>query len=169
MQPPKLGTPIDAADFKSGKLFSVTYQPRAEYAWDTGPAIGRYLAELQQGRLVGRRCHRCDRTFIPPRSFCERCFGVVEEWVTLPDTGTINTFSICHITWDMQPADPPLIPAVIEIDGTSPMHGILHLVGGVAADRVRIGLRVRAVWKPPAERTGAITDIRHFAPVEGAR
>ena len=100
MKEPKLGTGLSGEDFKSGKIFNVTYHPRAEYAWDTGPAIGRYLAELKNGRIMGRHCHKCDRTFVPPRAFCELCFIPVEKWVELKDTGTINTFSLCYITWD---------------------------------------------------------------------
>ena len=51
---PNFGTPLSSADIESGKVFSVSYEPRLEYAWDTGPAIGRYLQELKNGRLVGR-------------------------------------------------------------------------------------------------------------------
>ena len=30
---------------------------------------------------------------------------------------------------------------------------------------VHIGMQVKAIWKPSAERTGAITDILYFKPV----
>ena len=86
---------------------------------------------------------------------------------SLQDTGTVNTYSICYVTWDVQPADPPELPAVIEIDGADPGMGILHLLGEVEPDQVRIGMRVQAVWKPEAEREGAITDIRYWKPLEG--
>ena len=38
--------------------------------------------------------------------------------------------------------------------------------GELVLQRVRVGARVRAVWRPAEERTGAITDIRHFTLVE---
>ena len=63
----------------------------------------------------------------------------------------------------------PLIPAVIAIDGASPQMGILHLLGNVEPEAVQIGLRVQAVWKPAAERVGAITDIRYFQPLPTKR
>jgi uncharacterized OB-fold protein len=31
-------------------------------------------------------------------------------------------------------------------------------------DDIHIGMRVKAVWKPPEEREGAITDVRYFRP-----
>jgi uncharacterized protein len=54
---------------------------------------------------------------------------------------------------------------VIEIDGASPGMGILHLVRKVAPKDVRIGLRVAAVWKPVAQRSGSITDIAYWMPM----
>ena len=63
----------------------------------------------------------------------------------------------------------PILVAVVEIDGASPLMGILHLLGEVEPEKVRIGMRVQAVWKQDGERTGAITDIRYFRPAGGRR
>ncbi|HLE77747.1 MAG TPA: Zn-ribbon domain-containing OB-fold protein [bacterium] len=151
---------------------SVTpWTPVLEYGWDTGLAIGRFLEGLQEGKIYGTHCRQCGRTVTPPRAFCELDFKPMDEWVELADTGTINTFSICYITWDMKPLRRPQIPAVIDIDGTTPRGGFLHLLGGVSGntvedirEQISIGMPVRAVWKKPRDRTGAITDILHFAP-----
>jgi uncharacterized OB-fold protein len=48
------------------------------------------------------------------------------------------------------------------------MGGIMHLLGEVDPQKVKIGMRVQAVWKPPKEREGAITDILYFKPIEEA-
>lgn len=168
-QPQNLeGTPLHSAELKRGKVFTVSYLPRIEYAWDTGQAIGRYLAELRQGRLIARHCRRCGRTMIPPRMFCERCFRPTDEWVYVKDTGTVNTFSLSYVSWDVQRLKHPEMPAVIEIDGASPGMGIMHVLGNVNPKQVRVGMRVRAVWKPAAQRTGSITDIAYFEPLKGA-
>jgi uncharacterized OB-fold protein len=102
---------------------------------------------------------------IPPRMFCERCFRPTDDWVYVKDTGRVNTFSLCYVSWDVQRLKRPEIPAVIEIDGASPGMGILHVVGNVAPKKMRVGLRVRAIWKPQSRRTGSITDIIHWAPM----
>lgn len=160
-----VGTPLSAEDFEKGKVLTVHDEPRAEYAWDTGVAIGRYLQELKNGRLVGRTCVKCARTLIPPRMHCEWCWRPTDEWVVLKDRGIVNTFSLCYITWDMRKLEEPEIPAVIEIEGASPGHGILHKLGGVDPKKVKIGMKVKAVWKPEAERTGSILDIRYWTAV----
>lgn len=156
---------LSQQDFDSGRVLVERWEPNARYAWDAGVAIGRYLEELQAGRLIGRRCNSCRRVMIPPRMFCESCFCPTDEWVVLQNTGTVKTFSLCYITWDMKRLTEPQIPAVIDIDGASRGMGLMHLLGEVKPEEVKIGLRVQAVWKPAAERQGAITDILYFKPL----
>ncbi len=152
-------------DFEEGRVLFETWDPNACYAWDAGVAIGRYLQELKAGRLIGRQCPQCRQVLIPPRMVCESCFYPTAHWVELEDTGTVLTFSRCYITWDMIKLEKPQMPAVIEIDGASPGMGIMHMLGEVDPDTLEIGMRVQAVWKPPEEREGAITDIRYFKPL----
>lgn len=159
------GVGLRESDFRDKKVLFTEWDPNARYAWDAGVAIGRYLSELKEGRLIGVRCNHCRRTVIPPRVFCEWCFRPMDEWVYLPDTGTVNTFSLCYVTWDMRELSEPEIPAVIDIDGTRPSVGIMHKLGEVDPQAVKIGMRVQAVWKPPEERTGSILDIRYFRPI----
>ncbi|MBI2252955.1 MAG: Zn-ribbon domain-containing OB-fold protein [Armatimonadetes bacterium] len=159
------GVSLKESDFKEKKILSLENKPNLKYAWDTGVAIGRFLAELKQGRLIGRKCCKCRRIMIPPRMFCEVCFKPNDEWIYLKDKGTVNTFSICYVSWDMQKLKEPQIPAVIEIEGASKMMGILHLLGEVEPKEVKIGMKVKAVWKEIDKREGAITDIKYFKPI----
>jgi len=159
------GTALSRKDFEEGRVLFTTWDPNARYAWDAGVAIGRYLAELKNGRLIGRKCRKCRRIMVPPRMFCEHCFRPTDEWVYLEDTGTVVSYSLCYVTWDVKRVKEPIIPAIIEIDGASKGMGIMHLLGEVEPEEVKIGMRVKAVWKPPEEREGAITDIRYFKPL----
>lgn len=156
---------LKAEDFSEGRICFNVFRPKLEYKWDAGVAIGRYLDGLKNGVLLGRSCKHCSRVLIPPRMFCEWCFKPTSEWIRLADTGTVNTFSLCYVSWDMKRLVEPQIPAVIEIDGASKGFGILHLLGEIEPFKVRIGIPVQAVWKPPEERQGAITDIKYFKPV----
>jgi uncharacterized OB-fold protein len=90
----------------------------------------------------------------------------LDDFIPLQDTGTVNTYSLCYVTWDVKRIKDPEIPAVIEIDGASPLHGIMHMLGEVEPEKIHIGMRVKAVWKPPKEREGSITDILYFKPIE---
>jgi acetyl-CoA C-acetyltransferase len=134
----------------------------ARYEWDAGVAISRFLDGLEEGRILGRECRNCERVLVPPRMFCERCFRDTDGWVEVETTGVVETFSICHIRYDMQPLEEPELPAVISIDGSD--GGFLHKLGDVAPEDVRIGMAVEAVWRPEEEREGSILDIAYFRP-----
>lgn len=160
------GTPLSENDFFDGSILYNNDALHARFAWDTGIAIGSYLAALKEGFLLGAKCAHCRKTVIPPRVVCEWCYRPMEKYVSLPDTGTVNTYSLCYVTWDVQRIKTPEIPAVIEIDGASPMHGIMHKLGDIDPASVHIGMRVQAVWKPVEQRQGAITDILYFKPLK---
>ncbi len=152
-------------EFRKG--IAVDFAVDARYAWDAGVAIGGYLDGLKQGKILGRSCHNYRRILVPPRMFCEQCFRPTDEWVQVKDTGTVNTFSLAYITWDMRQLTEPDIPAVIDLDGASPGIGIMHKLGDVDPESVHTGMRVRAVWKPVTERTGSILDIAYWTPIDG--
>src|SRR3972149_2502866 len=113
------GTPLSDAQVRRQEVLLRERDHQARYAWDTGVAVGRFLGGLKEGRLLARRCHRCQRVLLPPRMFCEQCFRPTDEWVQVPDTGTVNTYSISHIRWDASPLKDPVVIAVVRIDETS--------------------------------------------------
>lgn len=168
---PFAGTSLTEQILTEGEGLVSYWSVKSQYRWDTGVAVGKFLAGLKDGKLLGVHCPQCQRTLVPPRAFCELCFRAINRWVALKDKGTVNTFSVSFVNWDATRRETPEVPAVIEIEGASPGMGIMHVLSEVGYDlktilaRVKIGMRVEAVWKPPREREGSITDIRYFRPV----
>ncbi|MDI6855896.1 MAG: Zn-ribbon domain-containing OB-fold protein [Candidatus Thermoplasmatota archaeon] len=158
------GTAIKGEDIRT-KVLAIEYKPVAKYCWSTGIAIGRFLKELKNGKIIGRKCNKCSRVTTPPRMFCEKCFRESDEWVYLKDTGTVNTFALSYIAFDTTKLEKPVIPAVIWLDGAD-NAGFLHILGEAEPKDVKIGMRVKAVWKEANERKGDITDIKYFKPLE---
>ncbi|MEW5721695.1 MAG: Zn-ribbon domain-containing OB-fold protein [Thermodesulfobacteriota bacterium] len=161
----RTATKISLKDIKDHKVLSVHDQPNLKYAWDNGVALGRYLAELKQGRIIGKRCKSCKRVLVPPRLFCETCWRPTDEWTYVKDTGTILTSVVSHVNWDASRVPEGQryhTPAVIELDGAGRDQGLLHLIDEIEPYAIKIGMRVQAVWKPAEERIGAITDIKYF-------
>lgn len=158
------GTPLEASDIEEGRVSTTEWRPEAKYAWSAGESMTRFLEELKEGRLVGRKCDKCGRILFPPRSFCEQCFVRTGDFVQLQDTGTVETYSISHIDTDARRLKKPIFVGVISIDGASEMMGLMHYLGEVGEEDISIGMRVKAVWKPKKEREGAVTDIKYFKP-----
>ena len=165
---PFSGTSLTDHALTTGEVLVSMWHVKSDYHWDAGIAMGTYLDGLKQGKILGIRCPECQRTLVPPRTFCEVCFRPLDDWVELSDTGKINTYSVSFVNWDASRRRTPEIPAVVEIDGASPGMGILHLIGEAGdsleeiTSRLKLGMPVQAVWKPAEEREGAITDIRYF-------
>ena len=165
----KTVTALSEKDFQSGKVITVPWEGDLRYSWDDGVAIGRYLEELKNGKIIARKCEGCHRILVPPRMFCEICWRPTDEWVYVQDTGTINTFVVSHVDWKagrVPEGQRYYTPAVIELDGATKDIGILHLIDEIEPYDIKIGMKVKAVWKPPEEREGAITDIRYFKPID---
>lgn len=158
------GVEITSKELKAQKYKIFPFTARFNYDWSTGEAVGRFLAELKEGRIIGRRCSRCGRILVPPRMFCEEDFRPTDEWIYVKDHGTIKTYSVSYLNADASRAEKPTVVAVIALDGASEGMGFLHLLEEVAPGKVEIGMRVKARWKPKAQRRGAITDIASFVP-----
>ena len=158
------GTPLSDKDLAANKVLVTEWQPNLKYAWDAGIGYGRYFAELKNGKIVGTRCHKCRRVLLPARVFCEWCFRTVDEWVYLKDTGVINTFSVAYTGSMAERLKEPKIPALVEVDGSGGV-AIMHLISEVDPWKVKIGMKVKAVWKPAQKREGAITDIKYWKPI----
>jgi len=159
------GIALSEKDIAEKRVLFTEWHPNLRWAWDTGVGYGRYFAELKEGRIIGTRCHKCRRVLLPARAFCEWCFRPVDEWVYLGDTGTVNTFSIAYTDWIARRITEPRISGLIEIDGSGGV-GIMHILGEVDPKKVKIGMRVKAVWKPKGKREGAITDIKYWKPLQ---
>jgi acetyl-CoA C-acetyltransferase len=158
------GTPLKNVE----DVEHVEYTPDLRYAWDNGQALTTYLEGFREGHIRGSKCHKCGRMMVPARSFCEICnLQVVDDCYDLADTGTVMTYTLSHVDWDSSflPDGKVRTFAVIAIDGAAPEHGLLHHLGEVEPDKVHVGMRVKAVWKDPADRKGCVTDVKYFRPM----
>ena len=158
------GTPIKSVD----DVPNISDTPDLRYAWDNGFAISTYLDGLKKGKIRGSLDSRTNRMMVPSRSFSEIAdLAPVTNYFNLPDTGVVKTFTISHVNWDSSPLPKGKVNifAVIALDGIVEDMGLVHKLGDIDPKDVKIGMRVKAVWKSEAKRTGDILDINYFAPL----
>jgi uncharacterized protein len=101
-----------------------------------------------EDRLVAPKCTNCGTFRLPPSPFCFICQTRDVEWVELPGTGTIYTFTVVrHPLHPDLAAICPYVSGVVELDGTQGA-GARMLVNIIDCDpdAVRIGDRVQIVW-----------------------
>ncbi len=164
---PTPGTHVRSNDIYEKKITYSWWEPEVQYSWSLGLAMSEFLTGLKQGKILGIKCKRCERIIVPPRMFCELCYGPTDEWVQLENTGKVETFSISYLDPNAKRIKDPILIGVISIDGASPQHGFMHYFGEMKPEELKIGMQVEAVWKPKDEREGSITDIKYFRPLKG--
>ncbi|KRC50059.1 MULTISPECIES: Zn-ribbon domain-containing OB-fold protein [unclassified Nocardioides] len=146
----------------SEPVTGVVTEVSLDYDYAASPEESLFYRGLNEGRIMGQRCPTCQKVYVPPRSACPSDGTPTAEEVELSQTGTITTFCIVNVPFLGQKITPPYVSAYVLLDGAD--IAVLHLILGVPADEVRMGMRVRAVWKPEEEWAYSLENIDHFAP-----
>ncbi|RJP31826.1 MAG: Zn-ribbon domain-containing OB-fold protein [Actinobacteria bacterium] len=127
---------------------SIPFNP--VFGWSVGNWMEQFFDGMKEGKILASRCPACGRVYLPPRMICERCFAKAEEWVELPETGTVETFTEAHVklapNGTFEDIDGPEIIAMVKHDGADTCIAARLEGGGVS-----VGMRVKAVLDPSAE------------------
>ena len=129
--------------------------------YSAGIAGERFFRAIKDdAKFLGTRCEACDLVYVPATMFCERCFAELDEWVEVPSTGHVFSYTLLFRDLDDQPLDDPLLLAYVKLDGCD--GGLVHYIGETEKNLVYIGMEVEAVFKDSAEREGSILDVAYF-------
>ncbi len=135
-----------------------------EYVYTYGLGLEKFFRAIKdRGQFLASRCEECGVTYLPARSFCERCLGGIQDTVEVPGTGSVYAWTVVHLNMDETPKDEPAILALIDMDGTD--CRFMHYLTGVKPEEVEAGMRVKPVLKAKKDRTGHIEDILGFQPL----
>ncbi len=121
-----------------------------------------FLRALEEGKLLGARTGKNGKVYFPPKEADPATGLELDNFVELPDKGTVTTFAIINIPFAGQRIKPPYVAAYVLLDGAD--IAFLHLVQEIDATQVRMGMRVQAVWKPREEWGLGIDNIEYFKP-----
>lgn len=121
-----------------------------------------FLKALEEGKLLGARTGDDGKVYFPPKEADPATGLELDQFVELPDKGTVTTFAIINIPFSGQRIKPPYVAAYVLLDGAD--IPFLHLVTEIDPADVRMGMRVEAVWKPREEWGLGIDNIDYFRP-----
>ena len=134
-----------------------------DYIYTAGTAGDKFFIALRdEEKFLATPCKKCDITYLPPRMYCEQCFSSLEEYVEVPTGGVVDTFTLTYEDRDGEKLDKPVLIGFIRIENTD--GGIIHQLGEVDFDSVKLGMPVVAVFKEKSQRKGGLTDIEYFKP-----
>jgi uncharacterized OB-fold protein len=158
-QPGQPGNPLVTGE-KSVTM--ITTPIRLHYQHSASAEESRYLRGLAEGRLIGQRCPACGKVYVPPRGACPVDGVPTTTDVELPDHGTVTTFCVVNVPFQGQRVPSPYVAASVLLDGAD--IAFQHLILGCEPSEVRMGMRVRAVWKPRDQWGTTSENISHFEP-----
>lgn len=147
------------------KLLTVTFDTPMPYEWSIGKHGSRFFQEIRERqRFIGIRCPSCGKVYVPPRRVCGPCFVEMEELVPLSDTGRLRAFSIVNYpfvdpnTGDQRPI--PYTYGYIQMDGADNIFS--HIINETDVDKIEVGMKLLAKFKPREQMRGHMSDIRRF-------
>jgi uncharacterized OB-fold protein len=132
------------------------------YHYVAGDSRAIYLRALKDKRILGSKCSRTGKVFVPPLVNSPESFAPAEEIVQVSDRGILTTFCIVNIPVIGRNLELPYVAASVALDGAD--VSIFALIQECKPEEARMGMRVEAVWKPDGERQGDHTDILYFRP-----
>ncbi|MFP4476307.1 MAG: Zn-ribbon domain-containing OB-fold protein [Desulfatibacillaceae bacterium] len=123
----------------------------------------KFLAELRDNkRIMGIKCNKCGKVYVPPRRVCGACYAENDEWVEVGPQGELGTFTIVRYAFiDPETGEQKPVPygyGFIRFDGATTLFQ--HFVELEDESKIRIGARVEPVFAE--ERKGTIRDILYF-------
>lgn len=132
--------------------------------YSAGKVGSRFLIELRDNRkIMGIKCPTCHQVYVPPRSTCKYCFGELSECIEVSNKGTLLTYAVAYQPNPVQPVEPPIAYGIVQLDGAD--TGLAHMLGEVDPAQLKVGMKVKAVFKAKKERVASILDIKYFKPL----
>ncbi len=126
-----------------------------------GQCMERFIKGLGQKKILGVKCPKCKKVFLPPRSACGNCFAPLNKWIEVSQEGTLQNFTVGHVTivnGEITNAPSPFIIGMIRLKNASSL--LTAVIKGAGPRELKAGLTVRAVWKEPPEES--LSSLDHF-------
>lgn len=136
---------------------------QADYLYPSGFAGEKFFKHIMKNdSFLSSKCPKCNKSYFPPRLYCEDCFCEIPEdnWFEVPSTGIIKLHSTVTVDSYGEKLEKPIIIGMISIDDTDGV--ILGIINSDDYEDELIGKQVKAVFKPKQEREGTLKDIKYF-------
>ncbi len=145
------------------RLRHVPVDMSMDYIYTSGIAGETFFKALRdEGRILAVHCPVCKVNQLPPQAFCEGCFTELKEFVDVPGEGRVAAVTVARVDRRGRPLPNPEAYAFVTFKGIQE-GGLIHRLL-VLPEKAKVGLAVRARFKPREARTGTILDIEGFEP-----
>ncbi|MFW9874854.1 MAG: Zn-ribbon domain-containing OB-fold protein [Candidatus Thorarchaeota archaeon] len=137
---------------------------RAEFSFWVGRYMDKFYDAFEDKKLIGNKCQKCKKVFVPPRKICGDCNQEIDfdkNWVELPDTGTLLNYTITYYRVNdrgSRKVKKPQIIGMIQIEGSD--TAIVYRLLRIKPEEIILGMKVKAEWEE--KPVGNPADIKGF-------
>lgn len=147
----------------SGGVLSAPYVLEYPYRRSLGPVIGRFLAALKDGKILGiKTTGAIPRVIVPPTEYDPETGAENGALVEVGPAGAVMSWAWVQTPRKSHPLERPFAFALIRLDGAD--TSLLHAVDAGAESAMKTGMRVAPRFR--VERSGSVLDIECFVSVE---
>jgi len=126
----------------------------------------RFFNALKEKKILGIKCPKCRKVYVPPRRVCGPCYEEMKEFVEVGPQGVIGTFTILRYAFiDPETGEQKPVPygyGFVRLDGADTLFQ--HYIDISEESSLKIGARVEPVFADQLK--GMITDIKHFRTID---
>ena len=102
--------------------------------------IEQFYKNIGQKRLMGGKCRKCGKIHLPPRPLCDKCLSTEFEWVELPRTGKLLTYTIIHVAPTQFQNMTPYAVGIVQLENGVKIPGMIK---DVPLDKIRVGMSLK--------------------------
>lgn len=122
-----------------------------------------FLEGLKNHKLLGLKCRGCNTVSFPPTLICGHCLTKPDQWITLPETGSVSTGSAAYVE-DPSTGQKKAVPVIaVKQDGADTCW-VHNLPDNYSFEDVYIGMPLKVHWAP--ETKGLWMDVEYYVPID---
>jgi uncharacterized OB-fold protein len=135
---------------------------KVPYKHTSGAYVEKFITDIGKNhKIMGVKCPKCNKVFVPPKMICFECFQKMEEWIEVGNSGTITGFTVITHSTPVLPLEPPFTYTRIRLEGAD--TDFVHLIKENDPSKLKVGMKVEAVFKEKPRKR--ILDIEYFKPI----
>lgn len=110
-----------------------------------------YQQYLEQEKLMGSRCQKCDARYVPPRSICVKCYSSDMEWVEMKGKGKLAAFTCISIAPPFMIEQGynrknPYISGVVELEEGGRVDARIEGLDPGKPEEIKVGMPLRVKY-----------------------
>ena len=130
---------------------------------------GSYEQFLNEEKIMGCRCKKCQALYLPPRPICIKCNGGEMEWVEMKGKGKLAAFTCIAIgppsmTKEGYDRQHPYVSGVVELEEGVKVVARIEGVDGSKPETIKIGTPLQVEFLHRGEGSN-LTTFLTFRPL----